>query len=258
MALFRGSRLAILSSAVAAVASDAITTFLSSIDSAWTEWDAIYVAHADHITQSGTVSQIDDTTGNGYHLTQGTEGNQPTWDPTGSGGGLGAIAFDGSNDYVNQAAFPEYSGGVLSFFSVLAITDTGTTKLAINFGNNQHYLRLNGTSDLEFRCNLSGGVYTPYESTHPDSTEYLQAVIMSTTGGGHTAEQDGGAWDNDFSANTDTLASVTNQLTLGGATSGAFACQMDFSFLAVGGGATPSGAAISSIESACTTYWGTP
>jgi hypothetical protein len=57
---------------------------------------------------SGSVSQWNDKSGNGYNVTQGTGLNQPT---TGSAtiNGLNVISFDGSNDRMSSAAVPSSS-----------------------------------------------------------------------------------------------------------------------------------------------------
>jgi hypothetical protein len=73
------------------------------------DWDSLsgYIAHwdasdASTITQSGgSVSQWDDKSGSGYHLTQGTGTQQPRID-THTQNGLAVMAFDGTNDFLGR------------------------------------------------------------------------------------------------------------------------------------------------------------
>lgn len=53
---------------------------------------------------SGAVSQWNDKSGNGRHVTQATAANQPTTG-TVTQNGLNTISFDGSDDYMDSSAF---------------------------------------------------------------------------------------------------------------------------------------------------------
>jgi hypothetical protein len=54
------------------------------------------------VTSGSTVGYLADKSGNGWHLTQGTANNRPTWN--GSINGLTVLSFDGSNDVLASSA----------------------------------------------------------------------------------------------------------------------------------------------------------
>jgi hypothetical protein len=61
------------------------------------------------ITESGgSVSQINDLSGNGYHLTQATGANQPSTG-TATINGRNVLVFSGSNDFMSNTSIPSSS-----------------------------------------------------------------------------------------------------------------------------------------------------
>lgn len=84
------------------------------------EYDA---SNAGSITSSsGAVSQWNDLSGNGYHLTQGTAANKPTTG-TRTISSLNAIDFDGSNDRMVNASIP--MSGAMTVLLVAAMDVPG-------------------------------------------------------------------------------------------------------------------------------------
>lgn len=84
---------------------------------------------------SGAVSQINDLSGNGRHLTQTTAANRPTI-ATADQNGLDTGVFDGSNDYLNCAAF-SLSTTAASIYAVFKYGGTAD-KVLLTFGEDSN------------------------------------------------------------------------------------------------------------------------
>lgn len=145
---------------------------------AW--WDASDVST---ITESGgDVSQWDDKSGNGYHLTQGTAASQPA---TGANtlNGLNVLTFDGSNDSLDIASTGlgrNVSG--LTVYVVARLVNVTTSQeflLNVRLGSNASRFRLlvrlaptvqklqvgGRTLDADFFASVTG-------TTTPASTDF--------------------------------------------------------------------------------------
>jgi hypothetical protein len=95
---------------------------------AW--YDASDAASITHV--GGAVSQWNDISGNGAHLTQATGANQPTYSATGLGGAQPAITFDGVDNWMETAATAVAPGAVSVFaaFFVGRWSDAGSDAYA--------------------------------------------------------------------------------------------------------------------------------
>ena len=74
------------------------------------------------VSNGSTVAFVTDRSGRGRHLTQSTANNRPTFTTTGVGtGGLGALSFNGTNNFLTNATVP-LSGAspAFSFFAVFS------------------------------------------------------------------------------------------------------------------------------------------
>ena len=74
---------------------------------------------------SGAVSQWDDKSGSGNHVTQATSDNQPTTNSL-TLNGLNVIDFDGVDDRLINSGFTTSLGNTFTIFTVLAQTGAGT------------------------------------------------------------------------------------------------------------------------------------
>lgn len=104
-----------------------IATSSSAAGSTWTPLEltnlrAWYEADTDVTESGGAVSQWDDQSGNGFHLTQGTAANKPTYEATGLNS-KPTISFDGTGDYLAVTGL----GGALTSFTVAMVCKPGTT-----------------------------------------------------------------------------------------------------------------------------------
>lgn len=69
------------------------------------------------VTSGSTVGYLADKSGNGWHLTQGTANNRPTWN--GSLNGMTVLSFDGSNDVLaSSTSWPLIGDPAWSLFVV--------------------------------------------------------------------------------------------------------------------------------------------
>ena len=111
-----------VSNATTVTSPGVISTPFSPLDLSPTLW--VDASDETTITESGgAVSQWDDKSGNGYHLTQATGTSQPT---TGSRtiNGLNALDFDGTNDFMTAGdVINVQTGGI----TILAVAQLDTT-----------------------------------------------------------------------------------------------------------------------------------
>ena len=69
------------------------------------------------VSSGSTVGYVTDKSGNGWHLTQGTANNRPTF--TGSIGGVACLQFDGSNDaLLSSSSWPLTGDATWTMFAV--------------------------------------------------------------------------------------------------------------------------------------------
>ena len=122
------------------------------------------------ITESaGAVSQWDDKSGNGYHMTQGTGADQPLTG-TRSLGGLNVIDFS-STDYMGSS-FTVPSSGDIAIFSLMEIDAVATLNASVfsmDSTSNDFQFRANNNtqfngeiavSDIGSNVSLSGGPFS--------------------------------------------------------------------------------------------------
>ncbi len=119
------------------------------------------------ITESGgAVSQLDDKSGNGYHVTQGNATEQPT---TGSSiGGLNAIDFDGTDDFLEHVVAQDFSNGL----TIVSIYDQDNTDQARPFGirtdsgTNKEAFAQSADNTLRYDGAFGAGSITPTVGGH--------------------------------------------------------------------------------------------
>jgi hypothetical protein len=157
---------------------------------------------------SGFVSQWDDLSGGGLHLSQATEADRPS---LGTLGGKTAIDFDGSNDFLRNAQAPAswLFGTYFIAFSQDTATNVGQTLITLNVAGQTYRMGLVWSALQEFRTqqisgtgsvsNVSGGsgvTNTPRLITHTydgTSSGSLRLSGTSLTGSSSvTASSDSG------------------------------------------------------------------
>lgn len=138
-------------------------------------------SNAGSITQSGGfASQINDLSGNGYHLTQGTGASQPA---TGANtiNGLNVLTFDNVDDNMaaNTVPFtPPYSIFLVFRFASLDTSKRHDTFYAQGAGGNAPVLFVeNGTSNWDF---YNGGGTT----FAADTSAHSYSIIGASSGSG--------------------------------------------------------------------------
>jgi len=133
--------------------------------------DAQYLATATNgtgsVSNGSAIAYCRDRSGNGYHATQGTANNRPTWSSTGLNS-LGAASFDGSNDTLTTASITPLVGNlILTAFCV-------STRASTSVGS-QFYI--GGSSD---GMGLGDG-YLGASRAYSTSTDRNFRVTYSTT-----------------------------------------------------------------------------
>ena len=92
----------------------------------------------DTITESsGSVSQWNDKSGNGYHFTQGTGSFQPTTG-TRTIGGLNALDFDGTDDRLESSALASFLSGTdtpIGLYAVIRTDDLTVSNVYFGLGH---------------------------------------------------------------------------------------------------------------------------
>lgn len=141
------------------------------------------------ITQSsGSVSQWNDKSGNGYNATQATSANQPVTNSR-TINGINVLDFDGTND---MFAVPSISGLDSANFTVFCIytVDDYTTQLQslitayrTTVGNSTYGLTLNGTAanQISFSARFSAGSWATISHIHNGSPQIAVGRRNSTT-----------------------------------------------------------------------------
>jgi len=134
------------------------------------------------VTESGgAVSQWDDQSGNGWHLTQGTSGSRPIYSATGFNSSYPGITFDGTDDFLAVSSVTGLSGAsACSVFVVMRWDETLSdayarifsfwdADYANGYGNANSFIiqRENLTSNIQFGGNSA---YT--STTVTDDTNY--------------------------------------------------------------------------------------
>lgn len=81
------------------------------------------------------VAAIADGSGNGYHVTQGTLANRPLHRTNGLAAGIFARQFDGSNDYLSNAALGGQLTGNFTLAAIIKGTDKTNDEFPISWGD---------------------------------------------------------------------------------------------------------------------------
>jgi hypothetical protein len=145
---------------------------------------------------SGAVSQWDDKSGNGYHLTQGTGANQPITG-TRTQNSLNAIDFDGS-DWLEKTGISSIGGNAHTWFVVLHF-DT-----IAGGGNNGFFsLRTTGSNDWNNptsirHCAIADTNISSFYDSSARSTKAVAAtnsyvIGIQRNGDSHVARVNGSA-----------------------------------------------------------------
>jgi hypothetical protein len=124
---------------------------LASAPVAW--WDASDTGTISHV--AGSVTQIDDKSGSGYHLTQGTGSLQPTTG-TRTQNGLNALDFDGTERMtVSSVTWPD-TFHLFQVAEVDAVDDINDTLLAVDDGSTFRLNMFRAGDATEFRAQVTG------------------------------------------------------------------------------------------------------
>ena len=158
---------------------------------AW--WDA---SDASTITESsGAVSQIDDKSGNNYHLTQSTGASQPSL-VSGAQNGLSVLRFDGTDDSFDAADFADLAAGeAITVICVAKRAGTGSTHTLIakfdsvsgnHLSEDGWSFRLNAGDKLNFVASRDAS-YTQVISSATVSAAATSVLSFKTTSGSLTS-----------------------------------------------------------------------
>jgi len=142
------------------------------------------------ITASGVaVSQWNDKSGNGYHLTQGTGSNQPTTG-TRTINSLNAIDFDGTADYLSNTSFA---------FNVNTMTWLAVFLSDAKNANNPRVTTFTTTSTTNDYDNTSSAIVMSHTNADAFETDYNSNSYTTapTTGSAvqFTVKRNGAAWN---------------------------------------------------------------
>lgn len=109
------------------------------------------------VTLNGsTVSQWNDKSGNGYHLTQGTAGSQPTYTSAGQNG-RNIITFDGTSDTLSRSTTPTVTQPFSVWIAMKWNALTAEQRLMMCGSNLQIYLAPTFTMYAGSNAAVSGG-----------------------------------------------------------------------------------------------------
>jgi hypothetical protein len=160
------------------------------------------------VAADGGVARWEDKSGNGRHATQATSGSRPLRRAAGVNG-LGALEFDGTNDWLSTSASVFSALTSLSWFAVVKNDDSGANNRAV-FGDRVNgddgglFFTKIGTSNILYSrgsANASTRVDVSEAVSFPTTTTMASMVTTSSSG---TARRNGAP----AGTNTTTTASV--------------------------------------------------
>jgi hypothetical protein len=161
-------------------------------------------------SSSGAVSQVDDKSGQGNHVTQATAANKPTTG-TVTLNGLNVLAFDG-NDWLNRAVIP-ISRTSFFIYAVARTESNSAQRVYMSMGSNTHVALSHKTQAAQWGF-LIGGVAWVETSGVPLDTWYRQR--LSRSGGTITNYKNGTA----FQTSTSNPREASGSFWLGGDSQG--------------------------------------
>ncbi len=144
------------------------------------------VANTSSLTFNGsTVSQVNDLSGNGFHATQGTANNQPTYQATGANG-KPTLSFDTTDSITSSATIADYfltpTSSPTVYIMMVADMQTLANGGNIIFGSDAQAggrvffaSFFGGTTTFWDTVNASGGRL----SASPSESDYLSPVILT-------------------------------------------------------------------------------
>ena len=144
------------------------------------------VANTSSLTFNGsTVSQVNDLSGNGFHATQGTANNQPTYQATGANG-KPTLYFDSTDSVTSSATIADYfltpTSSPTVYIMMVAYMQTLANGGNIIFGSDAQAggrvffaSFFGGTTTFWDTVNASGGRL----SASPSESDYLSPVILT-------------------------------------------------------------------------------
>lgn len=181
--------------------SDSLTNITSPLDlDSLFYWFAADVGVTDSLggaiaTDEG-VGTWNDLSGNGYHVTQTTNGARPVYKATGGPGSKPCIQFDGSNDFLASAAH-WWGSDDITFFVVMkfgnATRDASEVLLGkyetVSPANTRQWLLTSGPTSLSYRMRwvwTAGGGTTIDESSFSAKSTSFQCLVLATQGSNAT------------------------------------------------------------------------
>jgi hypothetical protein len=139
------------------------------------------------VTSGSTVGYAADKSGNGWHLTQGTANNRPTWN--GSANGMTVLTFDGTNDVLSSSSAWPLTGDFATTVFVVHARAVSTSGFPLSWGTRASG-NINITDDAVARVgvglgstliftNPSAAVNTPqlFSLTRPSKPDYFANYV---------------------------------------------------------------------------------
>jgi PKD repeat protein len=134
---------------------------------------------------AGAISQWDDSSGNGYHLTQGTAINRPTYNSsllTFNGVTYGGGVFDGVNDFLSAITIPRGTSSIVVMVWRLNVMGLSFQTPHIAQSGVSHVLQIISNVQMGFR--LNNGTSRDTTLQYPTNLFYvLRTTFDNSTGG---------------------------------------------------------------------------
>ena len=150
-------------------------------------WDcssATYMATATNgtgaVSNGSTVAYLQDRSGNGWHLTQATANNRPTFASAGIGGTRGSLSFNGTTSFLASSATSALSGDVPFTAFAVYLRSSATSGLMMQGG--VQVMDVYASSFGNNRALASGG--TSFCWTNPNQTTATAFVMVYTSRSG--------------------------------------------------------------------------
>lgn len=160
------------------------------------------------------VGTWNDLSGNGYHVTQTTNGARPVYKATGGPGSKPTIQFDGSNDFLASAAH-WWGSDDLTVFVVMkfgnATRDAADTYISKNYatGDNRQYIFRGENAAVSYIIRaliFQSGTATPSNTYSSSITKSTTWKIIGLTSDGAGSPQ----WYDDGATSTTSVSGAGN------------------------------------------------